>query len=183
MVVKDYFYGDNDPSFRVSLIQQDVYKSSLRLIVNACLDHMKAGFMLVGQDYPKKWDREFQFDHRTLQLAHDLVAAAWRFDCLETELPLFFQLDREVVIERKWRSWLQNELGLWRDEPAIVRNVIIVLGNQNVENGYHAEDLLTQALVRRFDNVDWHNWLLNIRYDIALPPAILEVSAFQRQQP
>jgi len=183
MVIKDYFYGDNDPSFRVSLIQQDVYKSSLRLIVNECLDHMKAGFMLVGQDYPKKWDREFQFDHRTLQLAHDLVAAAWRFDCLETELPLFFRLDREVVIERKWRAWLQNELGLWRDQPAIVRNVIIVLGNQNVENGYHAEDLLTQALVRRFDNVDWHNWLLTITYDKLLPAAVLEVSAFRRQQP
>jgi hypothetical protein len=104
---------------------------------------------------PKKWDREFQFDHPTLQLAHDLVAAAWRFDCLETELPLFFfQLDREVVIERKWRAWLQNELSLWRDQPAIVRNVTIVLGNQNVENGYHAEDLLTQsrALEMRVDS-------------------------------
>jgi hypothetical protein len=183
MVVKDYFYGDNDPSSKVSWIQHDVYQSSLRLIVSACLNHMKSGFMMVGQDYPKKWDREIQFDHRTLQLAHDLVAAAWRFDCLETEMPLFFQTDREVVIERKWKAWLQNELYLWRDQPAIVRNVIIVLGNQNTENGYHAEDLLTQALVNRFDNVDWHDWFLTIAYGKFLPPATLEVSAFQRQQP
>jgi hypothetical protein len=179
MWVTDYFHGDNDPSARVSLIQHDAYQSSLRLIVGACLNHMKAGFMLVGQHYPKKWDGVFQFDHRTLQLAHDLVAAAWRFECLQTEMPLFFQTDREVVIERKWKAWLKNELGLWRDQAAIVRNVTIVLGNQNVENGYRAEDLLTQALVHRFDNVDWHDWLLTIANGKLLPPATLEVTAFQ----
>jgi hypothetical protein len=180
MWVTDYFHGDNDPSAKVSWIQHDAYHSSLRLIVSTCLNHMKSAFMLVGQDYPKKWDGVFQFDHRTLQLAHDLVAAAWRFECLQTEMPLFFQTDREVVIERKWRAWLKNELGLWRDQAAIVRNVTIVLDNQNVENGYRAEDLLTQALVRRFSAVDWHDWLLTIAYQKLPSPAMFEVIAFQR---
>ena len=179
MVVKDYFYGDNDPSFRVSWIQHDAYQEALRLIVCGCVEHIRSAFMLAFEDYPKKWDHSVKYDRRTLQLAHDVIAAAWRFECLKTELPLFFQTDHEDVIYFKWFAWLQNELSLWRDQAAIVRNVIIILGNQNVENGYRAEDLLTQALVRRYLNVPWHDRFLTLAYKEVLPLANLELGAFQ----
>jgi hypothetical protein len=151
----------------------------LRLIAGACVEHMKSAFMLAFEDYPKEWGHSFKYDHRTLQLAHDVIAAAWRFECLKAELPLFFQTDHEDVISRKWLAWLRSEVDLWSNQPAIVRNVIIILGNQNVENGYRAEDRLTQALVRRYSNVDWHDRLLTIAYQKLPPAATFEFSAFQ----
>ncbi len=58
--------------------------------------------------------------------------------------------------------WLQTEVNVWFDQPTIVRNLIIVLANQNVENGYRAEDLLTKALVQRFWIVPWQDFLLEL---------------------
>lgn len=179
MWVADYFDGDNDPSAKVSWIQHDAYREALRLIACACVEHMKSAFMLAFEDYPKKWDRSFKYDHRTLQLAHDVIAAAWRFECIKTELPLFFQTDHEDVIFRKWFAWLRSEVDLWSNQSAIVRNVIIILGDQNVENGYRAEDLLIQALVRRYLNVPWHDRFLALAYKEVLPLASLELGTFK----
>lgn len=168
MWVADYFHGDNDPSTRISWIQNEVYKDALRIIVDGSLGHIRAAHSLVGSEHPDNLNRFGKFDHRTLQLAHDVIAAAWRYHCLITEMPLFFHTDRTTRIANKWLTWLQTEVNVWFDQPNIVRNLIIVLANQNVENGYRAEDLLTKALVQRFWIVPWQDFLLELA-DKSLP--------------
>lgn len=165
MWVADYFDGDNDPSARISWIQHETYQESFSVIKQTCLRHMKCASMIVGQDEMCIPDRSGKIDHRTLQLAHDMVAAAWRFECLKNELPLFFQTETDVHIWRKWFGWLRQETLDWWNEPAIVRNVITIIDNQNVERGYHAEDLLSIALRDRYSNVPWRHWLRMIKVE------------------
>lgn len=162
MWVANYFHGDNDPSTKISWIQHDMYSDALRIIVDGSLSHIRAAYSLSGHSCSDNLSRFRKFDHRTLQLAHDVIAAAWRYHCLKNEMPLFFHTDQISSIANRWLTWLQTEVSLWFEQPDIVRNLVIVLANQNGEIGYRAEDLLTKALVERFRSVPWRDDLLEL---------------------
>lgn len=181
MWVADYFQGDNDPSTKISWIQHDVYSDALRIMVDGSLSHIRAAYSLMRYEYPDNLDRFRRFDHRTLQLAHDVIAAAWRYHCIKTEMPLFFHTDRISRTANRWLTWLQTEVSLWFDQPDIVRNLIIVLANQNIENGYRAEDLLTKALVKRFWSVPWKDFFIElILKDLPLPEIVTQTLEVQQ---
>jgi hypothetical protein len=105
----------------------------------------------------KDWGRVDGCDHRTIQWAHDLLAAAWRFqnDFRQQTLPLDSVHDSKVDIEGLWLAWLRREVDSWIDEPQLVRSVMIILTNQNQTIGDTAETSLSRSLVIRFAEVPW----------------------------
>ena len=153
MIVGTYFDADNDTTTAIAWIQHDVYWDALRIIVGACRDHVKSALLLLDQKWPKEWETDFSYDHRTLQVAHDFIAAAWRYR--EPKMPLFLQVTDKDLIASEWLSWLRREVDLWSDQPNIVRNIMTILGNQNVDVGYRAEDCLARALLLRYADVPW----------------------------
>lgn len=60
-----------------------------------------------------------------------------------------------------WLSWLMMEMQKWKsEEPDFVRNMVIILQNQNEEVGYDAEDYLNYYLYERFSDIPWTHELI-----------------------
>ena len=102
------------------------------------------------------WGKEVRLDHRTVQGAHDLLAAAWRFknDLRQGTLAFEPQIRLDDV-PRLWIQWLQDETASWVAAPWIVRSVQIILRNQNQPLGYKAEAELCLEILNRFADVPW----------------------------
>ena len=100
--------------------------------------------------------KEVRLDHRTVQGAHDLLAAAWRFknDLRQGTLAFEPQISVEDV-PQLWLQWLQKETESWVETPWIVRWVQIMLRNQNQSLGYKAEAELCLEILNRFEDVPW----------------------------
>ena len=103
------------------------------------------------------WGRIDRCDHRTLQGAHDLLAAVWRYrhDYIrQREIPNL-QPHEESAIESLWLNWLRGELLSWIDHPHLVRSIQLILANQNKPAGYAAESRLGIDIMDRFSEVPW----------------------------
>ena len=157
MIVGSYYPGDDvDLAWK----QHRVYWRGLSILVGTCNRFTRiAVAILQDQDHPE-WGRIDSFDHRTLQGAHDLLAAAWRFEASppQSALPLVQRRDPEPS-EARWLEWLESEVLAWTDEPYMIRLVQIVLTNQNQPKGYEAESTLERLIVDRFHQVPWHKEL------------------------
>ena len=138
-------------------LQHDVYDKALGIITGTCLETTNFAHRIL--DYWEGWESIVSFDHRTLQLAHDKIAAAWRF----RRLPILRQTEFTDTIELKvnpdfvadWLEWLHEEVQSWKHYPYLIRYVIQILKNQNQPEGYRAEDNLNLALLDRYDDVPW----------------------------
>ena len=134
------FDGDYDEE--VAWKQHDVYRDALGIIVQTCnLFALRARALLDDTDHPD-WGTVGTFDHRTLQRAHDLLAAVWRFryDARQFELsvdprhPCWVRplVDREAPVKShdllaevpaRWLGWLREEVDGWLHSPHLVRSV------------------------------------------------------------
>ncbi|MEQ8652020.1 MAG: hypothetical protein RIC87_06110 [Kiloniellales bacterium] len=152
MIVGTYFDGDDD--MELAWKQHDVYGQALGIVVGTCNRFALFAVALLGDSGHKEWGRIEGCDHRTLQGAHDLLAAAWRFreGSRQGELPL---VEDAFLDEARWLDWLRTELSTWIDEPRMVRSVQLILSNQNEPAGYEAETSLCLALLDRFSDVPW----------------------------
>lgn len=159
MIVGSYFDGDED--MKTAWTQHNVYSDALRAITGECRSlvffaHYVAG---TGKEIPRP--DEITFDHRTLQSAHDILAAVWRHDNDLMQLELPFENPKrdmfggEITPIMRWLWWLRDEVRSWIDEPQLVRAVWTIIENQNNERGYEAEDVLKAALLYRFSRVPW----------------------------
>ena len=155
MIVACYFDGDDDA--KTAWEQHDVYWDALRLIVERCRDHVNFAIILLELQWPERWATDFSCDHRTLQRAHDLLAATWRFRTNSIQLALPFDGKRAGAKERMqtWFSWLRAELSAWQQQPQLIALVMTILAEQNCEPGSQAEDELAALLQRRFADVPW----------------------------
>ena len=154
MWITPRFDGDSDTE--VARIQHDVYPHALSLIVSKCILYAEfARSLLDDADHPE-WGTIDSYDHRTLQGAHDLLAAAWRFrnDFRQTELPFVDQnfLDK---VQQLWLGWLRHEISEWLRRPDLVRLVLLILTNQNKSPGYIAEAQLALKIMYDFSDVPW----------------------------
>ena len=157
MIVSPCF---DDDSLEVAWRQHDVYESALNVIVQECLAGTRKAAELLGIEPPACAKNEIHFDHRTLQRVHDLLAAAWRYRsrAIKPELPLeppnpSRWLSPTLVDE--WIIWLQDEVLSWRDDPLLIRSVVLVLQHQYAQAGQNAENALIAALYDRFSDVPW----------------------------
>ena len=148
------FTGDTNR--RVAWKQHDVYHEALWIIVTLCNRYTNfARLLLDDVDHPR-WGTVDRFDHRTLQSAHDLLAAAWRFrsDFGQARLPLDGKNPLDEV-QTLWLEWLRHEVTEWSSLSHLVRSVQLILTNQNEPAGYAAESKLCIHILDRFSDVPW----------------------------
>jgi hypothetical protein len=168
MIDGKFFEGDEDISIRSR--QHDVYDQALTIIVESCVRKTSFARQLFGDEYRTESRSEYKLDHRTLQMAHDLLAAAWRSknDVRQQMLALEPRngvADTDIGL---WLNWLRSEMTSWMDHPHLVRSVMTILANQNQPSGYQAEALLSLNLVQKFNDVPWKRELVDaIKRDLS----------------
>ena len=104
----------------------------------------------------RNWGEIEKCDHRTLQGAHDLLAAAWRFENDSRQGMLkFAEEETNSNPEYAWLQWLGEEIDRWIRHPDLVRSVQLILASQNEPVGYLAESQLCLGIMNRFVSVPW----------------------------
>ena len=154
MIIGSFFGGDEDKA--LANMQHDVYGYALRIIVRTCNRFARFSIAVLNDTEHHEWGQVEECDHRTLQGAHDLLAAAWRYsnDSRQGTLP-FPEEANMPTPETRWLEWLQAEISAWMDAPQLVRSVQLILTNQNEPIGYLAESRLCLGIMYRFDSVPW----------------------------
>lgn len=129
-------------------MQHDVYFDALQEIIDANWNfaEFSSAVLVCEQDVAGPP----AIDHRTLQNAHDLLAAAWRYRNRQSQRELFEEPGKD-----DWVRWLQCELSAWRHKPALVRDVLLILKNQNTPIGFAFEGRLALGIMQRFPDVPW----------------------------
>jgi hypothetical protein len=97
------------------------------------------------------------YDHRTIQAAHDVLAAVWRYrtNSVQPGLPLG-RTERDAPMGTQgWLPWLRAEVDGWRNQPRLIALVLTILANQNNPPGYKAEEQLERLLRERHADVPW----------------------------
>ncbi len=157
MIVGTFFDGDDDAE--IAWKQHDVYGQALGAIIQVCYRLTLFAKSLLDDKDHASWGTIETYDHRTLQSAHDILAAAWRFqnDFRQSVLPLERRPEPLAphTPENLWLWWLRDEIEKWVWQPTLVRDVLLILGNQNQPIGYAAESRLCLALLDRFRAVPW----------------------------
>lgn len=151
MIISIEFEGD---SKQVADAQHDVYYEALNIIVKNCNRFALFATRLVQTEKCNDWVIISQFDHRTLQFQHDLLATAWRYRSNAAQKILDLT-GNESSISKEWLGWLTNEVQSWIDRPEFVRLVQIILTNQNSTLGYEAETRLNLEIMDYFYDVPW----------------------------
>lgn len=172
MIVGKYFEGDNDED--LAWKQHDVYGRALWTITETCNGLTRFSRNLLDDRSPSLWGTISRYDHRTLQLPHDLLAAAWRYriDARQGKFPFDPQfLSDDEPIETHWLTWLRSEVESWWKSALLVKQVQIILENQNSDAGYKAESRLAYELLNRFSDVPWTpDWRKAIRAGVRADP-------------
>lgn len=141
MIVGTYFDGDNDDTLKWQ--QHDCYREALSIIAYDWREDYRNAAIMHGRDSISLPER---FDHRTLQAAHDYLAAWWRWKHNRTDS--YFEGLEQVTVE-DWIVWLKREVTAWPTQaPHTIQLVVRVLLNQNTDVGYAAEDALQEELCR-----------------------------------
>ena len=140
--------------------QNDVYGQALWIIVRQCNLYAEFARRVLDDADHSEWGTVESFDHRTLQGAHDLLAAVWRCrnDFRQSELP-FVNKNSLDEVQELWLDWLRNEIASWFDYPERVRWVQLILTNQNKPPGYVAEAQLALNIINWFWGVPWNQGL------------------------
>ena len=154
MIVIPIVKGDGD--MEVAGKQHDVYHQALGIIVSKCNRYTEFARSLLDDADHSEWGTVDGFDHRTLQHAHDLLAAVWRLrnDFREAALP-FVEKNSLDEVQTLWLDWLRHEIAGWIDYPHRVCFVQLILTNQNELPGHIAEAQLSLDIINWFTDVPW----------------------------
>lgn len=158
MIIGTFFEGDDDAE--IAHEQHEFYGQALDTIIETCNRLTQFAKAVLGDESHDAWGTVHACDHRTLQGAHDLLAAAWRFryDQRQGQLPLGRKVSETLVSDtpgNRWLRWLRGEIESWVREPQLVRHVQLILANQNQPAGYASESRLNLAILDRYPDVPW----------------------------
>lgn len=153
MIVSDRFNCDD---MALPWAQHDVHGDALGIILGGCRSHFVNACRIVADEAAlDRWHPDkSNVDHRTMQDAHDLLAAAWRFRVRPPQ-PSLLELESDPSEMGAWLQWLRTEVAGWNAHPDLVRLVLTIVTDQNADAGYAAEDELTSLLRARFCVVPW----------------------------
>ena len=143
-----------DDSTAIGWILHDVYGDALMVIRQECREITLIAAAVLGVTPPQGAKTIKPIDHRTLQVAHDIIAAAWRYRANAAQVSLAFD-GQKADIATDWLNWLRSEVRSWQTNPELIRLILGVVENQNNTRGYAAEDALTVMLFRRYADVPW----------------------------
>ncbi|MCA3078156.1 MAG: hypothetical protein ING71_05155 [Rhodocyclaceae bacterium] len=154
MIVLSLFDGDQAD---VGWQQHDVYNRALDIIVNECRGAVVRAATILALEPPSIATALVTFDHRDLQMAHDIMAATWRFrsHAIQAELPVS---GAQTDLMTDWLNWLRAEVISWQETPKLIQLVIAILGQVDSvgeADGVDSVDQLTYALLGRYDDVPW----------------------------
>ena len=161
MILTTEFEGD---SKQVADAQHDVYYDAVDIIVKNCNRLALFAKRLLQVEKLDDWGLINQYDHRTLQSQHDLLAIAWRFRSNAAQ-KIIDLTGNELSISQEWLGWLANEVQSWVDRPEFVRLVQVILANQNSALGYEAETRLNLEIMDYFYDVPWEDAFKNALRD------------------
>ncbi len=165
MIVVPQFQGDD---MAIADLQHDVYGEALGIMVGRCEQSARTAITILGGDLTHpKWEGVERFDHRTLQFAHDLLAAVWRYETSPpqkrlpiSEAPSKPELEAGTP-ERRWLKRLDSEVASWvraeagHEGPHMIQLVLRILAHQNEPAGYEAETRLAELIYSRFRHIYW----------------------------
>ena len=167
MIVAGRFHEDDDVD--VMWIQHDVYNEALGIISGICQEYTNLAHRILDDDLPK-WEIINSYDHRSMQRAHDTIAAAWRLRCLPSLRQMEFPLDGEPGewpdFAGHWLKWLEEEVSSWKHHTPLIRLVVKIVQNQSVPVGYRAEDDLNVELLLHYEDVPWYQSVVDAVYSI-----------------
>ncbi len=146
---------DDDPTKNV---QHDVHRRALRLIVAGCCSHVRTAEAILKTEAP--WVTTFihveLFDHRLIQMPHDLLAAVWRFRTgrIHPGLPFEEPDSWRTTTEGAWLDWLRNEIDRWGNfHPCLIRATAQTLAIEMPE--WYEADSLSLQLLNIYSDVPW----------------------------
>ena len=151
MIVGTYFEGDNN--YELKIKQHDIYYRAIGLMITSCnniVDYAPLPDYLFPCEHWGKIDR---CDHRTIQFAHDLLAAAYRYKVIVSSQDLASGKIAEPASH--WITWFCIEVESWWKAPALVENFLAIMTHQNEPYGYLAETRLCLGILDRFPDVPW----------------------------
>ena len=151
MIVSYEFPGD---SIEVASAQHDVYSAALEIIVKNCNRYALFARTVMQSENFQNWGYVHQYDHRTLQFQHDLLATVWRYETQASQRRIDCDEDKQSV-QVRWLDWLKTEVLSWIEKPEWVRLVQIILENQNTPIGQKTETILSLEIMNHFSEVPW----------------------------
>ena len=152
--------SEGDENTGLKDIQHDVYMTSVGLIVGLRNNYSMRVPPPNNTSDHSSWGTITNCDHRTIQFAHDLLAAVYRYKHSFNGGDLK-NLRGKFHAER-WSSWLLLEISNWQDSPSLIEYVLIILSNQNQPRGYITESKLCLGILDRFSDVPWRTNLREI---------------------
>lgn len=151
MIVCSGFPGDNNRT--LMNVQHGVYSEMLARLFTGPRDRYRAAATLlrVESDLSERLRSMDGFDHRTLQLAHDRIAAYFRFCDDGGQLQLGeSDADYRRRLEETWRAFVNSEVGLLTEDDEFTRAICTATAFGNKEPGVAAEHWLDQFLRDRY---------------------------------
>ena len=157
VIIGEFYAGDD---MDLAKRQHDFCNEALAIMVGTCNRYTRIASTILQDTEHEESGRVTSFDHRTIQDAHDLLAAAWRFKVSppQTRVP-FADGGADERDMTCWLEWLKAEVSSWIEEPRMIRLVQVILTNQNQAIGYEAETSLGSMILRRFSDVPWKDSL------------------------
>jgi len=154
VIVGRYFEGDDK---KVAWKQHDVYYEALGIIISTCNKHVNTARAILQTSVRPGWGSVETCDHRTLQDAHDRLAAVWRSQNDFRQSSLISDDNRSLDdVKNLWLGWLRKEMEDWCNFPHLINSVQVILTNQNNRPGRLAEIELSIAIMDRFPQVPWN---------------------------
>lgn len=100
-----------------------------------------------------------RLDHRVLQDAHDIIAAAYRHRHDDGgQLNLFRQDQKlEDYYASKWTQWYEDKITELLEYPSFVRFVVLAVLHSNSKTGYEFEHRLCGFLTDYFGMQNWNS--------------------------
>jgi hypothetical protein len=150
MMVYGRFPGDDNMT--AMLVQNKVYSEVIAKIVGEALRRYVGACVIVDVVVADRRAAETilsgGFDHRTVQDAHDLIAAWYRYR--RNDPSLFPEAQQEYEIQREWLDFARNEVLELVEDPLFVRSVANAVIHATAERGIRAESDLRSLLEKRY---------------------------------
>lgn len=156
MIVAKVYSADNNETLKN--VQHNLYMRLMPVIFQKPRERFLKAARLVEADpsFIKNLEKITSFDHRTLQNAHDIIAARYRY--LKDDfgqMSLFCNLSQEDRYRRDWSQWFHEEIDSLIDYDTFIRATVKAVAFQNSKQGYKAENDLGEFLVSYYSMGDW----------------------------
>jgi hypothetical protein len=150
MIIGKYFDGDSDEELK--MLQHECYYGILReWITMADVRRLKYQAAPEWADITLMWEQFREvgcFDHRCIQMCHDLIAARFRVAAKREQLPN----DKK---EAAWYAFFKVEASGWLKSDDFLRSFMIAHSVKGYTAGYDAEEEMFDMMRQRYTELNY----------------------------